>query len=263
MAFESFRKREEQHPRRRRQISFVLVAILHVALIAAGVAYSYWNIDELTPPAVRVTFMSMAPPPPPPPAPPAGGPAAARKLAPPPPPPPSGRRAAAPTVARPDDDDDEVAQIAAAAAGPGPDAGSDSSGDDNAGEDDGVKGGVAGGVSGGTPGGALGKTGGCTGAAEGPRSMPAQFGALQKESGDMPEFPDSLVRGTRVYAVETKICVSASGAVDSVTLTKRSDTLLDTNVINTVATWRFRPMTVNNAPVAFCYPVRFEFRSER
>ena len=37
----------------------------HGALIAVGVAYSFWHIEELSPPLLKVTFMSAAPPPPP------------------------------------------------------------------------------------------------------------------------------------------------------------------------------------------------------
>jgi len=42
-----------------------------------------------------------------------------------------------------------------------------------------------------------------------------------------------------VYAVETKICVSTTGDVDTVTLAKPSDTALDASVLNTVKTWRY------------------------
>jgi TonB family protein len=274
VAFESFRRREEGRPGRRRPLFLVLATIFHAAIIAAGAAYSYWHIDELTPPAVRVTFMSMTPPPPPIPA---GG----QKLAGPPPPPAGGRAGVKKSgikakvlvpVARPpaevvqppedskpvreeprthadqdeEDDQDEDAKPTAAAG-----AGKDAIGARGFGASDGVGGGAKSGTTGGA------------GAPQGPRSVSAQVGAFQKQSGDMPEFPDSLIRGNNVYAVETKICVSTSGAVDSVTLTRRSDTVLDANVLNTLPTWRFRPLTVNNAPIPFCYPVRFEFRSER
>ena len=96
-----------------------------------------------------------------------------------------------------------------------------------------------------------------------PQSMSRLFGTLQKESGNDPPFPESLRHGNMVYAVETKICVSPTGDVDTVSLTKPSDTLLDASVLNTVKTWRYRPMTINDMPVAFCYPARFEFQSGR
>jgi outer membrane biosynthesis protein TonB len=282
VGFESFRRQEERRPARRRLLSFAFAAIFHAGLIAAALAYSYWHIDELTLPAVRVTFISMTPPPPPPPPPPipAGGRAADQKAAG-PPPPPAGRAGARKSTIKPkglvpvapppaeivqppadpkpvqdelvthaepnDGGDEDAAATPTAAAGTGKAV----IGTHGLGEGNGVKGGAKGGTISGV------------GAPQGPQSVSAQVGGLQKKSGDMPDFPDSLIRGNKLYAVETKICVSTSGAVDSVTLTKRSDMLLDANVLSTVATWRYRPMTVNNAPVAFCYPVRFEFRSER
>jgi TonB family protein len=69
--------------------------------------------------------------------------------------------------------------------------------------------------------------------------------------------------GNVVYVVETKICVSTTGDVDTVTLTKPSDSALDGSVLNTVKTWRYRPLMMKNTPVAFWYPARFEFRSGR
>ena len=105
-------------------------------------------------------------------------------------------------------------------------------------------------------------TTGRAGAPEGPQSVSTLVGALQKQSGNMPPFESSLLHDKIVYVVETQICVSKTGAVDSVTITRKSDTMLDDSVLNTLRTWRYRPMTVNKAPVPFCYPVRFEFRSE-
>jgi TonB family protein len=130
----------------------------------------------------------------------------------------------------------------------------DSIDDADFGEDHGVKGGVKGGTVGGTIGGVA--------ASPGPRSVSPQVGALLKESGNMPPFSASLMHNKVVYVVDTKICVSTTGAVYRLTIRKRSGTVLDASVIDTVKTWRYRPMTVNNTPVSFCYPVRFEFRSE-
>jgi hypothetical protein len=77
VAFEAFRA--ESQPRSARgRLTVALSIAFHGALLAAGIAYSFWHVDELTPPSVKVTFLSAAPPPPPPP-PPAGGGGAARK----------------------------------------------------------------------------------------------------------------------------------------------------------------------------------------
>jgi outer membrane biosynthesis protein TonB len=276
VAFESFRMQEERLPRRQRNICFALVAIFHGALIAAGVAYSYWDVEELTPPGLRVTFISMAPSLPPTPEA-AGGRAGAKKLA---PPPPAGGHVIGRKVAIKTKVSEPVTPPLAAIVTPpekpmplkkafsqhehdaadnakssaGADVRRDSIDGEEFGEDHGVKGGVKGGTVGGKIGGVA--------APEGPRSVSPQVGSLQKESGNMPPFPSSLMHGKMVYVVETKICISTTGAVDSVTITRRSDTELDASVSNTLKAWRYRPMTLNNTAVAFCYPVRFEFRSE-
>jgi protein TonB len=64
------------------------------------------------------------------------------------------------------------------------------------------------------------------------------------------------------YLVIAKICVSAAGAVDSVTIQKHAEPTLDGNVVATVKTWRFRPETVNGMPVPFCTFKNFEFKSD-
>ena len=80
MAFDAFRAESKARPRRGRLMVAISIAF-HGVLLSAGVAYSFWHVDELTPPSVKVTFLSAAPPPPPPP-PPAGGGGAARKKVP-------------------------------------------------------------------------------------------------------------------------------------------------------------------------------------
>ena len=280
MTFDSFRRQEERLPQRQRHVSFALVAIFHGALIAAGVAYSYWHVEELTPQGLRVKFMPMAPSLPPTPQP-AGGRAGAKKLAPPPParghgvgrkvaiktevsepvspppaaivPPPDEPMSVKKAFTKHEDEYDEADNAKRSA-----DVRKDSIDGEEFGEDHGVRGGVKGG----TVGGAIGRKVGGVAAPEGPRSVSPQAGNLQKKSGNLPPFPSSLMHHKMVYVVETKICVSTTGGVDSVTITRRSDTELDASVSNTLKTWRYRPMTLNNTAVAFCYPVRFEFRSE-
>jgi protein TonB len=269
VAFESFRGQDDQRRSRQlRRVAFALVAVFHGVLIAAGVVYSYWHVDELTPPTLRVTFMTAAPPPPPPPPPPAGGGGARPKKVALKPKTPEPVVTKPPEIVQPPEksrpikrefrkhEDEYVEEDnAKPAAGVGKGKGSIDDGDED-GEEGGVKGGQKGGIIGGSIGGA-----GTTPAP--PRSMPAQFGALQKSSGADPAFPPSLRRGDMIYVVEAKICVSTTGAVETVTLTKRADSLLDNNVVNAVKNWRFRPMKFNSMFVAFCYPARFEFKSQQ
>ncbi|HVU52448.1 MAG TPA: energy transducer TonB [Polyangia bacterium] len=266
MAFESFRARDSDRSRRQRRLAFFLVAVFHGVLIAAGVAYSYWHVEELMPPTLRVTFMSAPPPPPPPPPPPAGGGARPRKVAvrpktPEPVPEKPPEIVQPPEKVKPKKYErrkytDEYEEKDDAKAGTG--VGKGKIGQED-GEEDGEEGGVAGGQKHGIIGGSIGGTGATPAP---PRSMPAQFGALQKTSGSEPEFPPSLRRGDMVYVVEAQICVSTTGSVDTVKLTKTSDRLLDENVVKAVRGWRFRPMRFNNTIVGFCYPARFEFKSE-
>jgi len=95
----------------------------------------------------------------------------------------------------------------------------------------------------------------------GPRKLAPQIGALQKESGDDPDFPALLRRSGRFYVVLANICVSRTGSVDSVTILQGADTLLDGNVVSAVKKWRYRPLVADNNAVPFCYFGRFEFKS--
>jgi len=51
MAFEAFRAQSEAPARAgRRRLWYAVSIALHGALIAAGIAYSFWHIEELSPP---------------------------------------------------------------------------------------------------------------------------------------------------------------------------------------------------------------------
>ena len=93
------------------------------------------------------------------------------------------------------------------------------------------------------------------------RKLAPQIGALQKESGDDPDFPALLRRSGRFYVVLANICVSRIGSVDGVAILQGADTLLDGNVVSAVKKWRYRPLMADNNAVPFCYHARFEFKS--
>jgi len=266
VAFESFRARDSDRSRRQRRVAFILVAVFHGVLIAAGVAYSYWHVEELMPPTLRVTFMSAPPPPPPPPPPPAGGGARPKKAA---------VRPKTPEVApekppeivqppekvkpkkyerRKFTDEYEEKDDTKVGVGTGKGKGSIEDGDDD-GEAGGVKGGQAHGIIGGSIGGT-----GTTPAP--PRMMPPQFGALQRISGSENDIkiPPSLNRAGASYIVVGKVCVSPAGAVDGVTIMKTSDSLLNDAVTSNVRTWRFRPMRSNGVAAPFCYEATFDLK---
>lgn len=261
MAFEAYRSQDKARPRRGRRLTYVLSLGLHVALIAAGVAYSFWHVEELSPPMLKVTFLSASPPPPPPPPPPPAGGGGPKKKTPTP--------KVKPTIVPPKPPDIVQPRETPPPVKPPPEPAHDDDDDDD--EPAGVKGGVKGGVIGGTIGGAIGGTiGGTVGGAIGgtgtappvARFLPPNLGALQKISGADPAFPPALRRAGTTYAVLAKICVSRTGTVDTVTILKKADPLLDANVVSAVKGWRFRPLMTNDTTVPFCYPATFQFQGQ-
>jgi protein TonB len=254
VAFEAFRNQgETRAPSLRRQVTIALSIAVHAAAIAAGVGYSFWHVEELTPPTLRVTFMSAAPPPPPPP-PPAGGGGRAR-----PKPQIKPKAVVQPKVA-------EIVQpreIKKEEPKEEPKPAKDEA--DKGGVKGGVAGGVAGGTLGGTPGGTVGGQPngvvGGTAAAPAAKFLPPNLGMALKQSGAEPPFPATLRREGAIYRVLAKICVSASGTVDRVTIMKGADPLLDSGVVSTVKGWRFSPNTANGMPIPFCTTNMFEFKS--
>jgi periplasmic protein TonB len=274
VAFESFRAQDRDRPRRLRRIAFLLVAVFHGVLIGAGIVYSYWHVDELTPPTLRVTFMSEPPPPPPPPPPPAGGggprqkKVAIKTKAPEPVPekPPEIVQPLEKTKPkkyerRKYDDEYEEKDDAKTAVGNGKGKGA-ITGD---GDDDGEEDGVAGGVKGGQAHGIIGGTTGGTGLAPAsPRMMPLQFGKNMLISGEMPDVPPSLNHGGLSYVLEGTICVSTTGAVQSLQITRGSDPLLIDALNKKVPKeWRYRPMHSGGVTIPYCFPARFEFNAFR
>jgi protein TonB len=252
VAFEAFRAQSEAPTRsRRKSLWYALSIALHGALIAIGVVYSFWHIDELSPPLLKVTFMSAAPPPPAAAAPPPGGGQAAKKR---PTVKPKPIVAQKPDILQPR----ELPKQEAPQEEPKP---------DDHGEKDGVKGGVAGGTPGGTVGGTPGGVVGGTPGGAGTKATPAKFlapnvGEGQRLSGDKGIMPVPLRKPGAVYRLLVKVCVSAQGNVEKLTLMQASDPLANEEALRVLRTWRFRPFLVNGTPAPFCYPQLVEFRTE-
>jgi len=252
MAFEAFRAQSEAPARAgRKRLWYALSIGVHGALIAVGIAYSFWHIDELSPPLLKVTFLSAAPPPPPAPPPPAGGGAGKPKP-----------RVKPKVVVQPKP---EIVQPKDVPKKVEPEPKEEPKPEDH-GEKEGVKGGTIGGTPGGTiggtPGGTIGGTpGGTVGAPPAAaKFLPPNMAKQQLIDGPNPELPAALNRGDYLYRVLVKICVSTAGTVDRVTLMKGADALLDDAVMSKVKTWKFRALLANNVPVPFCYPATFEFK---
>jgi periplasmic protein TonB len=251
--------------RRTRRIMYAVSAIVHGSAVMAAIAYSFWHVEELTPPRVTVTFMSVAAPPPPPPPPPplGGGPAAKRHVKTP-------TSVVPPTIKVPEvvqprppdlepkhvDPEPKVATSNKIAEDVPPGQKVFPGAPPGAGVPDGVKGGLSGGVVGGA---------GTLPAPSAPlasKFLPPQMGAQQKVSGADPDFPAALRTAGSRYQVKAKVCVGISGTVDSVVVLKHANPTLDGNVVSMVKTWRFRPLMANGNPLPFCYFANFDFSSE-
>jgi hypothetical protein len=252
MAFEAFRAQSEAPARAgRKRLWYALSIGVHGALIAVGIAYSFWHIDELSPPMLKVTFLSAAPPPPPAPPPPAGGGAAKKKVTVKP-----KVVVQKPEIVQPK----EIQKKEEPKDEPKP---------DDHGEKDGVKGGTiggtpggtigatAGGIIGGTPGGTIGAT-----APAAPKFLPPNIGHSLWLSGDKGEMPFPLRRPGAVYRVLVKVCVTVSGTVDKATIMQPSDPLANEEALRVAKTFHFRPFLVNGTPAPVCYPHLIEFKSQ-
>ncbi|HVR60631.1 MAG TPA: energy transducer TonB [Polyangia bacterium] len=263
MAFEAFLTQGAARPAGRRRLTYALSIAAHAALLSVGVVYSFWHVEELSPPTVKVTFLSALPPPPPPP-PPAGGDGAQSKpkKATPKPKVTPPLLQPKPTLVQPK----ETPKIVEEKKPPKEDP-KKSDDDDDAALPGGVVGGTQGGVAGGTQSGVAGGTvggtpGGAVDAPMVPKLLAPNMGQQHKLSGEDPAFPAVLRRAGAVYVVMAKICVGKTGSVDSVTLMKKADPLLDANVDSAVRSWRYSPLLVGSAPAPFCYVARFEFKAD-
>jgi periplasmic protein TonB len=172
-------------------------AVLTVSLALHGIAalvlivYSFVHVEEITPPALSLTFFS-APPPPPPPPPPASHKKVEHKIE---------KKIVTPTtvpqLVQPKQEEEK---------------------DEDKGEEGGVEGGVAGGVAGGTVGGVVGGTGAPPPKA---KNVPPMKLEQEKLSGEMPHLPDIVKiqrKGTGEATAMVKICIDQGGHVNQVSI---------------------------------------------
>ncbi len=246
MAFEAYLTQDKAKPSAKRRLIVGVSLAVHGLLLAGGVVYSFWHVDEVSPPTVTVTFLANAPPPPPP-------PAAAKKK----------RSDSATRVVRqitqpkpgeivqPKEKQEKVVVD----------------------DDDGVEGGVEGGVAGGVVGGVVGGTGTAPPPPPAPVAPPAPPKFVSPAIGSQqllinPRVPPYRVvlppafaqTGMRLWAM-LQICVAPTGNVSSVSLIKGMDPKVDPLLQSKVRTWRYKPMTVDGAPVPFCYRLRYEHQT--
>ncbi len=232
-----------------RRLTFIVSFALHGVLLAAATVHSFWEVDELSPPAVQVTFISALAPPPPPPPPPAAATAADK-------PRPKVKKPV-PVEAllqpAPVEKKEEPAPVAQA-----------EEAESEAAEPEGQAGGVAGGVAGGFP----------APPPPPPKPMPPappvniapSVGEAHRltDLDDVryrPSLPPSINRpGMMVWGV-FKICVGADGHVSNVSIIKSADPLVDQDWVGKIRNWQYRPYSVDGRPVPFCHPARIVVKS--
>jgi periplasmic protein TonB len=208
----------------------VLTASLALHAIAAIVlvVYSFIHVEEITPPALSLTFFS-APPPPPPPPPPAKKHTEVKHIE---------KKIVTPTT---------VPQLVQPKQ-------EESKPDEDDGEEGGVEGGVAGGVKGGVVGGVVGGTG--TPAPVKAKNVPPHIFDSEKLSGEMPHLPDIVKiqrKGTGDAIFMSKVCVDQGGRVNQISIMQGIPGA-DNEIMATLRSWKFKPQ-----PVPICSLFRIVF----
>src|SRR5215471_1235726 len=239
MPFEAFLTQGKAKPRKARWLTGSVSLCLHGGLLAAAVAYSFWHVDELSPPTVTVTFLAATPPPPPP-------------------PPPKRRSPDKPKPTH------EIVQPKPTALVQPKEEPKEEPKDDSA--DDGEEGGVAGGVAGGVVGGVSVPPAPPPPKPEStaPRMLAGNVGGMQILTDPMKDpryrvvLPPAFNRaGIRLWAL-IKICVSKEGDVTDVKLVKGMDPSVDPLLREKAMSWKYRPYTIDGRSVPFCYSLRYD-----
>jgi periplasmic protein TonB len=233
MAFDAFMSQDriKSQARKLLRVALIVALVFHSGVLSAFGVQSLWHVDELSPPNVAVTFLSGTPPPPPPPPPPK------KKKSNPTPKPTQIVQPKANAIVQPKEKEEPE--------------------EEDEGEEGGVEGGVAGGVVGAVP-----------VQQETAKFLPPSIGKGQLIS-DMvndpryrPHLPAQLNRAGMVVWGLFKLCVTAQGSVQSVSVLKSADKLVDGEWTNLLKTLQHRPYSIGGRPVPYCYPMRLEVRSQ-
>lgn len=205
----------------------------HVVAAIALFVYSFIHIEEITPPALSLTFFSAPPPPPPPPPPAAHHKTEQHHVE---------KKMVQPTqvqpIVQPKQEEKEEEK------------------DDDDGEEGGVEGGVAGGVKGGVIGGVVGGTVGGTVSAAKPKNVPPltfDQNALYKPDPHLPDIIKIQRKGTGDAIWMGKVCVDQSGRVNQISM-MQSIPGADASIMGTMRTWKFKPQ-----PVPICTLIRIVY----
>jgi protein TonB len=242
MAFEAILSEQRTAPSGWRRIIMTFSVLIHAIALAAGVAHSIWQVEEMPMPAVEVT-LAMAPPPPPP-----------------PPPPP--KRSSSKPKTKPVEPKPKaiVAPIETPKVEPAPE--EEESGDE---EDEGEEGGQEGGVVGGVVGGIVGGTAPPPPKSTGPKLLTTKAGhsllAINPQVRPYKvNIPEEYVARGDEYVSQIRICVNAQGTVSSVKILKPSISVIDLQIPQVIPRWKYKPYLLNGKPTDFCYPMNYRVR---
>lgn len=253
MAFEGVLARSDPSPKRWRRATLTVSLVVHGGLLAAGVAHSLWQVDEMPLPAVEVMLTAQVAPPPPPPPPPAGKKQASEPR----------RPKTTPTELQQPREVEPTEPVPTAE--DHADVESDTETTDE-GEPAGVVGGEKGGVPGGVLGGVLG------GAAPKPPPKPAGPKMVSGKIGRQQllinpnvdpyrvKVPRALARSGTEFSAMLRVCVSTAGKVTGVSIIKGAGPPIDSQIPTVIGRWRYRPLTVDGRPTPFCYPLSYRIR---
>jgi periplasmic protein TonB len=242
MAFEAILSEQKSAPSGWRRIIMTFSVLLHAIALAAGIAHSIWQVEEMPMPAVEVT-LSMAPPPPPP------------------PPPPPKRSSSTKPKTKPVNPTPKaiVAPKETPKAEPEP---AEEEGEE---EDEGEDGGQEGGVVGGVVGGIVGGTAPPPPKSTGPKLLTTKAGhSLLAINPQVRPYkvnvPEEYVSRGDEYVAQIRICVNAQGAVSSVKILRPSIPVIDIQIPQVIPKWRYKPYLVDGKPTDFCYPMNYRVR---
>ncbi|HEY2749284.1 MAG TPA: hypothetical protein VGL86_31920 [Polyangia bacterium] len=199
---------------------------LHAIAAIVLVVYSFVHVEEITPPALSLTFFS-APPPPPPPPPPAKHHEVKhieKKIVTP---------TTVPVLVQPKQEEEKP--------------------DEDDGEEGGVEGGVAGGVKGGVVGGVVGGTGAPT--AKPKNVPPAKFDqdAIYRPDPHLPDIVRIQRKGTGDAIWMGKVCLDTGGKVNQISIMQGIPGG-DNDIMATMRTWKFKPQ-----PFPICTLIRLVY----
>lgn len=229
-----------------KRIIMTFSVLVHALALAAGVAHSVWQVEELPMPSVEVT-LSMAPPPPPP-----------------PPPPPKRSKSSTKPKTKPVEPKPKAIVAPKETPVQEPEPAEEEGGGDEE-EDEGEEGGQEGGVVGGVIGGIVGGTAPPPPKSTGPKLLTTKAGHSLLAINPLVRpyrvnVPEEYVARGEEFVTQIRICVSAQGTVSSVRVLKPSIPVIDLQIPQVIPKWRYKPYLVEGRPTPFCYPMNYRVR---